>query len=342
MRRPHRRPPQQGRLPDRRDPLSRLRHSPVAIGRSSSFAVTTERSQRSTTCAFIVARRCSHGCGNEARITCPYHAWVYRLDGQLIGAPYMNRTVDSNGKAFDPADHHLTALRLEEWEGFLFVTQNRDAADRSALASQGSPRSSVATAWPATCRCIARSTCGTPTGSCSTRTSWTPTTCSRCTRTASPRTATTRRRPRCTPATDHCAYHLVGHDADATSGVAHPANTSLEGEWRHTIVLGAAFPTHVMQLQPDWLWYLQLSPLGVDRVRIRWDVSVAPEVLADQPDPGAYVAKLARPAQPGQRRGPADRRGRVPRRASIDVALAARCRTSSATSTTSIATSPGR
>ena len=35
------------------------------------------------------------------RITCPYHTWVYRLDGQLIGAPYMNRTVDGNGKAFD-------------------------------------------------------------------------------------------------------------------------------------------------------------------------------------------------------------------------------------------------
>ena len=57
-------------------------------------------------------------------------------------------------------------------------------------------------------------------------------------------------------------------------------------------MLGAAFPTHVMQLQPDWLWYLQLSPLGVGQVRIRWDVSVAPEVLADQADPEAYVAKL--------------------------------------------------
>jgi len=74
--------------------------------------------------------------------------------------------------------------------------------------------------------------------------------------------------------------------------VAHPANTSLDGEWRHTLVLGAAFPTHVMQLQPDWLWYLQLSPLGVDRVRIRWDVSVAPEVLADQADPDTYVDRL--------------------------------------------------
>jgi len=58
------------------------------------------------------------------------------------------------------------------------------------------------------------------------------------------------------------------------------------------LILGAAFPTHVMQLQPDWLWYLQLSPLGVGKVRIRWDVSVAPEVLAAQADPDAYVAAL--------------------------------------------------
>ena len=100
--------------------------------------------------------------------------------------------------------------------------------------------------------------------------------------------------------TDHYAYHLVGHDADAASGVAHPSNTTLDGEWRHTLVLGAAFPTHVMQLQPDWLWYLQLSPLGVDQVRIRWDVSVAPEVLADQADPGAYISQLARTAQHGE------------------------------------------
>ena len=231
------------------------------------------------------------GCGNESRITCPYHAWAYRLDGQLIGAPHMSRTIDGDGKPFDAGDHHLTGLRLEEWEGFLFVTQNPDATELGPrLAALGDvvgryrmanyvPVHRQVDVWDTNWKLLyenfmdAYHVFKVHKNSFAKNGDNTPLTTMHA-------------------GDDHCAYHLVGHDANATSGVAHPSNTSLEGEWRHTIVLGAAFPTHVMQLQPDWLWYLQLSPLGVDRVRIRWDVSVAPEVLADQPDPGAYVAKL--------------------------------------------------
>ena len=231
------------------------------------------------------------GCGNESRVTCPYHAWVYRLDGQLIGAPYMSRTIDGSGKPFDAADHHLTCLRLEEWEGFLFVTQDPDATQLGPrLAKLGDvvgryrmanyvPVHRQVDVWGTNWKLLyenfmdAYHVFKVHKNSFSKNGDNTPLTTMRA-------------------GDDHCAYHLVGHDADASSGVAHPSNASLEGDWRHTIVLGAAFPTHVMQLQPDWLWYLQLSPLGVDRVRIRWDVSVAPEVLADQADPAAYVANL--------------------------------------------------
>lgn len=232
-----------------------------------------------------------HGCGNEARITCPYHAWVYRLDGQLIGAPYMSRTIDADGKAFDPGDLQLTSLRLEEWEGFLFVTQNADATELGPrLAALGKivgryrmacyvPVHSQIEVWDTNWKLLyenfmdAYHVFKVHKNSFAKNGDNTPLTTMHA-------------------GDDHCAYHRVGHDANATSGVAHPSNTSLEGDWRHTIVLGAAFPTHVMQLQPDWLWYLQLSPLGVGRVRIRWDVSVAPEVLADQADASAYVVKL--------------------------------------------------
>src|SRR3954449_993883 len=258
---------------------------PAGAGRHRSIIVVRGDDERLNAFHNVCVHRGSpllDGCGNEARITCPYHAWVYRLDGQLIGAPYMK---------MDPADHRLSELRLEEWEGFLFVTQDpttgpvaerlsglSDVVSRYRMAHYVPVHRQV-DVWDTNWKLLYENFMdayhvfkvhknsfakdGDNTGLTSMH-----------------------------DGGDHHAYHLVGHAPDATSGVAHPDNTSLEGEWRHTIVLGAAFPTHVMQLQPDWLWYLQLSPLGVGQVRIRWDVSVAPEVLADQADPEAYVAKL--------------------------------------------------
>ena len=31
------------------------------------------------------------------KITCPYHAWTYTLNGQLIGAPYMRDNFRQTG-----------------------------------------------------------------------------------------------------------------------------------------------------------------------------------------------------------------------------------------------------
>ncbi|WP_433336626.1 aromatic ring-hydroxylating oxygenase subunit alpha [Spirillospora sp. CA-294931] len=57
--------------------------------------------------------------GNVPRLTCPYHTWVYRLDGQyagrLAGAPLMGK-VD-----FERRDCHLPKYGLEVWQGFVFV-----------------------------------------------------------------------------------------------------------------------------------------------------------------------------------------------------------------------------
>ncbi len=56
------------------------------------------------------------GSGNCKSIACPYHAWVYALDGRLIASLGMEETL-----GFDPADYGLLPVRLEDWEGFLFV-----------------------------------------------------------------------------------------------------------------------------------------------------------------------------------------------------------------------------
>jgi len=57
------------------------------------------------------------GTGNCRAIKCPYHGWVYSLEGELVGAPDMEKTV-----GFARADFGLVPLRLESWAGFMFVT----------------------------------------------------------------------------------------------------------------------------------------------------------------------------------------------------------------------------
>lgn len=59
---------------------------------------------------------------NLRAIKCPYHAWVYGLDGTLNGAP---RFGDVPG--FDKAEYPLIAARVAEWHGWVFVNASGDA-----------------------------------------------------------------------------------------------------------------------------------------------------------------------------------------------------------------------
>ncbi|MBN33727.1 MAG: Rieske (2Fe-2S) protein [Rhodospirillaceae bacterium] len=55
------------------------------------------------------------GIGHAAKIVCPYHAWSYNLEGTLQMAPFM-------GPHFDKKGVCLPKLRLDQWEGWLYVT----------------------------------------------------------------------------------------------------------------------------------------------------------------------------------------------------------------------------
>jgi len=59
---------------------------------------------------------------NLRAIKCPYHAWVYGLDGRLKGAP---RFGDVPG--FDREDYPLIPARVEEWHGWIFVNASGGA-----------------------------------------------------------------------------------------------------------------------------------------------------------------------------------------------------------------------
>ena len=62
------------------------------------------------------------GEGTTSRIMCPYHAWVYKLDGQLIRAPETEH-LDN----FDTSEICLSQVKVEEFAGFIYVNLDPDA-----------------------------------------------------------------------------------------------------------------------------------------------------------------------------------------------------------------------
>jgi len=77
-------------------------------------------------CRHRGSRLIEDNCGNRAAIQCPYHAWIYGLDGRLIGAPHMDEV-----PGFEKADYPLHEVNLGIWEGFIFVNLRDASAERS-------------------------------------------------------------------------------------------------------------------------------------------------------------------------------------------------------------------
>ena len=55
-------------------------------------------------------------CGTAVRFQCPYHAWIYDLDGRLVRAKHTEDLEDFSFETFG-----LQAIRCETWEGFIFL-----------------------------------------------------------------------------------------------------------------------------------------------------------------------------------------------------------------------------
>ncbi len=69
-------------------------------------------------------------CGGSAdarAIVCPYHAWSYRHDGSLIGAPHFKEV-----ESFDKSTLGLKPVRVQEWHGWVFVDRSGSAEDFAA------------------------------------------------------------------------------------------------------------------------------------------------------------------------------------------------------------------
>lgn len=65
------------------------------------------------------------GSGKCQRILCPYHSWVYQLDGKLMQTPGMDEILN-----FDKEEFPLIEVALATWGGFIFINYQ---APRSSL-----------------------------------------------------------------------------------------------------------------------------------------------------------------------------------------------------------------
>ncbi len=76
-------------------------------------------------CRHRGSRICSEAKGNTQKLVCPYHAWVYELDGTLKSARQMPEN-------FNPEDYSLFPCAVEVFEGLIFINlDSNDAPDFS-------------------------------------------------------------------------------------------------------------------------------------------------------------------------------------------------------------------
>lgn len=224
------------------------------------------------------------GRGNKRRIVCPYHAWSYGLDGELKGAPLMDRQ-----EGFCKESYTLPAIRCEEWQGWIYVTLDENAppvqkqlAELSELIGAYGMTDYIETfyeehVWDTNWKILAenfmesyhlpmlhRATVG-------------------------PHSRL--EEMECPPGYPAFNYHWITKEASLPIGNAHSDNTRLSGHWRKTTALLAIYPTHLVTLTPGYFWYLVLQPRGVGQVHIRFGGGLAPEFIAD-PEANAHMTTL--------------------------------------------------
>lgn len=95
-----------------------IAREPIIVVRDKEGAIRA----MSAVCQHRAMQVCE-GQGNTTTFKCPYHHWIYGLDGRLLGAPAMERTEN-----FEKADWGLPKMRVELWMGFIFVNFDPEAS----------------------------------------------------------------------------------------------------------------------------------------------------------------------------------------------------------------------
>ena len=94
--------------------------TPVVVTRNEDFSLSAWVNR----CAHRGAMVCRAARGNARTHICAYHQWSYDTRGNLRGVPFRRGLKHSPGMPgdFDPKDHGLQQLRVENYRGLVFAT----------------------------------------------------------------------------------------------------------------------------------------------------------------------------------------------------------------------------
>ena len=224
------------------------------------------------------------GSGRRKVITCPYHAWMYDLDGALLNASYMEKN-----DCFHRAGMRLPEIRSEVWLGWIFVTLNPEAepvATRLAkLAEEIAPFGMAdyveffreEHVWDTNWKVLAENfmesyhlpACHAATiGGVS--------------------DIADEAMPEGEPGYN---IHFISKDEKFRLAVAHPANTALEGEWRRRSAIFSVYPSLMVTVTPGYFWYLSLRPVTAGQVHILFGGGFSPDFAKD-PEAESMIAEV--------------------------------------------------
>jgi len=224
------------------------------------------------------------GRGHVRSIVCPYHAWTYNLDGSLRGAPAMTQN-----EGFCKADYRLPQIRCAEWLGWVFISLNPKAPDVAselagveALISRYNMAEYTETfreehVWDTNWKVLAENfmesyhlpVCHAGTiGGLSRLDDMV-----------------------CPPGEAAFNYHTILKDDRLKIALAHPSNTTLQGDERRMTYLLAIYPSLLITLTPGYFWYLSLHPKGPGQVHITFGGGMSPDYVHDA-DAQAHFTQL--------------------------------------------------
>ena len=221
----------------------------------------------------------AQGCGNARLFVCPYHAWSYKIGGDLIRAPRMEN------KSFDPKTCSLPKFYCVEKFGFIYVSLSdtptdldqdlKGLSDKLYLYNPSFYRlvHSANEVWKTNWKCLVENFMeGYHLSVVHPKTlhGYTPTELSK-------------KGPSGSGFTSYTA-HYPDHIPSRGKG-----SKKLKESDRHASFLFAAFPCQVVSIAPPLLVSLSLQPRSSQQVDVRWTMSV----YGDELDVGTIESRIS-------------------------------------------------